>query len=182
MTTIQCSVCRLDQPRRNAIDRALRDPRITLDELSATAGVTRSSLHRHSRHLDSNAKSVDLDAASDDEPGLSKLEILNRIEHLWNECMSGLAAAKSPLYLTKKDGSTIELPAGDLKSRSSFVREARHCLEASADWAGYPRQLVSGPGGGGAVVIVLPPHRDWAPGDLDDDGAVTLALPQRRGN
>jgi hypothetical protein len=86
--------------------------------------------------------------------GATKAVLLGRIETLWGEAVDGLKAAKEPVVLTKADGSTVEVPGGDLRARAGFIREARQVLELQGAATG---DLVKGdPAMIGPVMIVVP--------------------------
>jgi hypothetical protein len=48
---------------------------------------------------------------------------------LWTESLDGLEASKEPVTIKKPDGSEVEIPAGNLRARAGFLREARQVLE-----------------------------------------------------
>ena len=88
------------------------------------------------------------------QPSATKAKLLERIEGLWGEVVDGLRAAREPLRLTRKDGATVELPAGDLRARAAFVREGRGVLELSGQATGDLKGAAVGPGC--PVMIVIP--------------------------
>ena len=55
---IRCTICRLTDGRRAGVDAALRDGRASLQEISSSSGLSRSSLHRHRQHIDRIAASA----------------------------------------------------------------------------------------------------------------------------
>jgi hypothetical protein len=111
---------------------------------------------------ESRAAEVEVIPAGADRPKgpvtATKARLLARIESLWGECTDGLRAAKEPVVLTKADGSTVEVPGGDLRARAGFIREARNVLELQGAATG---DLVKGdPAIVGPVMIVVPAI-DW---------------------
>jgi hypothetical protein len=171
----QCSVCKLDPERLKTINEALRNRTISLAEVAQKSRLTKSSLHRHSHHLDPLERSITIDKADDGtDCDLTKREILSRIEILWRESMDGLAASKAPITLRQANGATVELKAGDLRTRAAFLREGRHTLEAAADWSGYPRKIVSDRGD--AMIQIVVPCPSQKPLDMH---VVDIALPKR---
>jgi hypothetical protein len=150
----RCAVCKLEEGRRQAVEDALRAD-IPLAELSASTGISRSGLSRHTtRHMGMSRITPlpKVPAIKPTEPAIesktlvpattpsgehqantavpcaSKASLLSRIEYLWNESLEGLDAAKEPIVIARPDGTEMEMP-GDLRARAAFIREARQVLE-----------------------------------------------------
>lgn len=158
--TLRCSICRLPEQKRAAVDAALAAGDVSLIEVSASSGLSKSSLQRHSKHLTGVQKpetpdplpAVIQDLVSE-APAPTKESLLERIELLWNESLDGLAVSKEPVTITKPDGTTLELP-GDLRARAGFIREARSVLELQGAASG---ELIKGqPNLIGGVWVVYP--------------------------
>jgi hypothetical protein len=140
-----CKVCELDQDHRAAVDEALQSC-VPLDTISRGCGIGRSSLHRHfHRHVKRDVTngaprsaapmsmpgtepvlspaSAATSLSSSVEPrveGSTKQQLICRIEQLWAEGLDGLASSKEPIFVTRADGSTVELK-GDLRARKGFI-------------------------------------------------------------
>jgi hypothetical protein len=191
-----CKVCTLDQEHRSAIDEALRSS-VPLDEVSRRCGIARSSLHRHlRRHLttDKNKptqRSGELITVSEKETATSgtrsseervtrptKGQLLQRIEMLWCEGLDGLATSKEPIYVTRPNGSTLELP-GDLRARKGFLGELREILRLQGEATG---ELVRGQVEANfAIQIVMPGGGAVAPklGEQSESPVIDVAVIKR---
>lgn len=169
--TIRCSVCKSEPARLGAINAALAAG-VPLDEISRSSGITKSSLHRHAKHIPGGEMNTAVTSGRPSAPvpaprgpltpplapkprprpaAPTKEELLERIELLWGESLEGLEAAKEPIRVTKPDGSSLELP-GDLRSRAAFIREARSVVELSAAVSGE----LNAPATSGATFVLIP--------------------------
>ncbi len=158
--TVRCSICKLPEGKRAAVDAALAAGDVSLAEVSVSSGLSKSALQRHSKHLQAfeQPKVGPLSPAVRREPLKpqsvpTKETLLERIEYLWAESLDGLELSKEPITLRKSDGSTVELP-GVLRAPAGFIREARSILELQGAASG---ELVRGQSNQiGQVVIVVP--------------------------
>jgi hypothetical protein len=157
---MRCSICKLPERKRAAVDAALASGDVSLVAVSVSSGLSKSALQRHSKHLQAVEK-TEADALSpaamreplEQQPLPTKESLLDRIEYLWNESLDGLELSKEPITLRKPDGSSVELP-GDLRARVGFLREARSVLELQGAATG---ELIKGqPSQVGQVIIVIP--------------------------
>ncbi|HEX4770505.1 MAG TPA: hypothetical protein VH351_06735 [Bryobacteraceae bacterium] len=71
----------------------------------------------------------------------------------------------------------MEVHAGDLKARASFIRAGLQTLEAAADWSGYPRRIVSDQPGAAIQIVIPVPTGER--NDFPDADAVEIGLPRR---
>jgi hypothetical protein len=194
----RCSVCRLPQARREAVDAALRSEQVSLQEISISCGFSKSALHRHRQHLSAvataepaqnlpvpasrtvamtePAASLGTTAAKleANPPTATRTQLLRRLELLWDEALDGLEASKEPVQVQKPDGSIVEIR--DLRARASFIREARSVVGLTAEVSGE----LAGPNIN--IQIVVPggiggPVSD--PGEVER-GPVIDITPQRR--
>jgi hypothetical protein len=195
----RCTVCQLPPERLAAIDEGLR-AQIPLAQLAASCGLSKSTLSRHSQHLDGRTtdptdtnpdaaaqviapqitptRSVATQQSASVAPpqasvGPSKEVLLSRIELLWSESLDGLEAAKEPVRVKRPDGAELEIP-GDLRARAGFIREGRQIVELAGAVTG---NLVRGDTGGAhvAIQIVCPAQGSSTSADLDDEG-VTIDI------
>jgi hypothetical protein len=178
---MRCSICKLPERKRAAVDAALAAGDVSLVAVSVSTGLSKSALQRHSKHR----------AEPNDHPAVSPLpfvtekptseiavptkeSLLERIEFLWAESIDGLELSKEPITVRKPDGSSVDLP-GDLRARVGFIREARSVLELQGAATG---ELVKGQSNQiGQVVIVVPERQ---PGVEPVDYRVIDILPSRR--
>jgi hypothetical protein len=192
-----CRVCNLGQEDRAAIDEALQNG-VPLEQISRGCGISDSSLHRHfHRHVKADATKVSTGKADmkSPEPVRSsvsmpavlepiheaslekptKQQLLERIEMLWGEGFDGLEATKEAIYLTRADGSKVELHAGDLRARKGFIGELREILRLQGEATG---DLVRGQSveANFAIQIVVPNVQVQPE---QDDYAFEIALPRR---
>lgn len=181
----RCSVCRLEDSKRTAVDAALRG-NIPLKEISMGCGISASALCRHGKHLTAPQAAAATNAAVlppvrntaplvPSEPSIpaSKNQLLERIEMLWNESVDGLRVAKENITIKRPNGDSMEVP-GDLGARVGFIREGRQILELQGMATG---DLVKGEVSRLNVVIVLPAApgpaqpADWDGVTIDIKGA-----------
>jgi hypothetical protein len=135
--TTRCSICRLDPRKLEAINAALRSG-ASLEQISERCGLSKSSLHRHSKHIPDSGRPeppkngiLAPPKAAERRPAVTREEtrpLLERVEQLWNEIEECMALAKEPITLRRPDGSTIELPC-DVRARASVIREGRGVLD-----------------------------------------------------
>jgi hypothetical protein len=157
---MRCSICKLPERKRAAVDAALAAGDVSLVAVSVSSGLSKSALQRHSKHLaePNNRPAVSplpfvIEKPTSEVAVPTKESLLERIEFLWAESIDGLELSKEPITLRKPDGSSIELP-GDLRARVGFLREARSVLELQGAATG---DLVRGQSNQiGQVVIVVP--------------------------
>jgi hypothetical protein len=156
---MRCSICKLPDRKRAAVDAALAAGDVSLVEVSASSGISKSTLQRHSKHLqaveqpEAQALSPAVMLEPLKQPVPTKETLLERIEFLWAESLDGLELSKEPITLRKPDGSSVELP-GDLRARVGFLREARNLLELQGTASG---DLIRGQANQiGQVLIVCP--------------------------
>lgn len=178
---MRCSICKLPERKRAAVDAALAAGDVSLVAVSVSSGLSKSALQRHSKHLQAVEK-PEADAVSfahireplTPQPVPTKETLLERIEYLWNESLDGLELSKEPITLAKPDGSTIEMP-GDLRARAGFIREARSILELQGAASG---ELIKGqPNQIGQVIIVVPAR---PPGGEAEEYPIIDIAPGRR--
>jgi hypothetical protein len=145
--TIRCPICRLDPRKLEAINAALRSG-ASLEQISERSGLSKSSLHRHSKHIpDSGTPEPPKNEilappkAAERWPAATRetRPLLDRVEQLWNEIEECMALAKEPITLRRPDGSTIELPC-DVRARASVIREGRGVLDLLGQVTGEFRQ------------------------------------------
>ena len=141
--TGRCSVCQISSEERAAIDAALREG-ASLQVISNHTGVSKSSLWRHSKHLEGGKPTLPAQKAvctvarnenTSVSPSVALEQALNRNELLWNEALDGLEAAKQPIVVTRPDGSKLEVP-GDLRARAGFIRAGRDVLHLDSELRG----------------------------------------------
>jgi hypothetical protein len=176
MIKLRCSICTLPPEKRDAIDEALSSGTITLIEVAASSGISKSALQRHSKHLDPSAPEepkaikqkelapilapAQVTPAPQPDTAGTKVRLLERIEFLWNESLDGLALSKEPITVKKPDGTSLELP-GDLRARAGFIREARSVLELQGEVTG---DFIKGqPFAGNIQVQIVMPASDNRP-------------------
>jgi hypothetical protein len=150
----RCSICKLPAAQLAAINTALQSD-ISLHEVAQTSGLSKSSLHRHLKHAisgpaispeplppatteDAQAEIVAPPSAANVSRTIAtKEELLGRVEHLWSEALDGLEASKNPSWLNRPDGSRVEIPGGDLRARTGFLRVAADVLRLHCDTSGH---------------------------------------------
>ena len=178
---MRCSICKLPERKRAAVDAALAAGDVSLVAVSISSGLSKSALQRHSKHRaePNNRPAVSpppfvIEKPTSEVAVPTKESLLERIEFLWAESLDGLELSKEPITLTKADGSTTELP-GDLRARASFIREARSVLELQGAATG---ELIKGqPNQIGQVLIVVPAR---PPGGKAEEYQVIDISPGRR--
>jgi hypothetical protein len=157
---VRCSICKLPERKRAAVDAALAAGDVSLVAVSVSSGLSKSALQRHSKHLsEPNNRWAEcpppfvIEKPTSEVAVPTKESLLERIEFLWAESLDGLMVSKEAVTMTKPDGSTIELP-GDLRARAGFIREARSVLELQGAATG---DLIRGQANQiGQVLIVCP--------------------------
>ena len=182
----RCSICKLPHDRLAAIDGALRHGGVSLHEIANRSGLSKSSLHRHVKHVNGVPRGAAEPTLAETRavvpapvpelpakalPPASKAQLLQRVEFLWTETLEGLAAAKAPIHVNKPDGSIVELP-GDLGVRRAFISEARAVLELQGAANGT---LVRGEGPTLQVQLVIGAPGQ-APATADDFGGATIDI------
>jgi hypothetical protein len=198
---IRCHVCLLDSEKLAAINDGLR-AQLPLAQLSEISGVSKSSLSRHTKHLDERlptrspapaivrtppaapapppAPAAPSAVAAPHTPACaipSKETLLQRIEQLWAESIDGLEASKETIKVLKPNGESLEVP-GDLRSRVGFIREGRGVLELAGLATGHFQRGGEPSGAQVAIQIVCPAGSE--PRISTEDGGVVLDITPRR--